>query len=67
MQIASPGMVMGQPRVKSRGSESSEARIDSKIRERAGKGSVEGPGEPLPSDFWNFELQFNHSGVYCLY
>ena len=34
--------VMAQPRVKSRGSESGEAQIESKVQERAGKGSVEG-------------------------
>ena len=49
MQIASPGMVIRQPRVKSRGSESGKARIESNVQETAGKGSVEGLGEPLPT------------------
>ena len=40
-----------------------EARIERKARERAGEGFGRGLGEPLPENFWNFELQIVQSGV----
>ena len=66
------GQARTQPRVKSwevgiRGS-SSDLRAHHKLRAKTKKerreGSGRGLGEPLPQNFWNFELPIAQSGVF---